>query len=214
MKFLRKSDYRFYDLIFNQNWVRLVNLMKRAEYKKYLKNACGPFHFHYFNYLSMVHLACMMKPPPNVISIMLTTFPSSVIIPDKSERLPLHIACEYGAGKEVIKLLIGQNPASVGMQDIYGKTPLHLACEYKYHSCGEMDELFNILMKASPSSLSLTDSKGFSVLDYAVRQNLKSTLIQKIKWEIKKEIDNLDLSIIEEESYCSEGSNYSNVIIV
>ena len=193
-----RSD-RFCDLIFDQKWVQLISLLENPTYQKYLKKACGPFHFHYFNYLTMIHFACMMTAPPYVIMSLVNAFPSSVILPDKIKRLPLHICCKYGAGEEVISFLLKKSPGSVNKQDLYGKTPLHLACECKAKTSSEMEASFNILMKASPSSLILTDSRGLSVLDYAVQKKLDFNLIQLIKWEIRKQ-ENHSLSVIEEES--------------
>jgi len=208
---LRKKTDRFSDLILDQKWVRLISLIDSPNYQTYLKNACGPFHFHYFNYLSMIHQVCMMKAPPYVIVSLVNAFPSCVIMPDKKRRLPLHIACKYGADPEVLAFLVGKNPAAANRQDINGRTPLHMACECKSRKIDEMQESFKILIRASPSSLMLTDSKGLTVLDYANIRNLEIYLIQLIEWEMRKLTTLPDLSVIEEESYCSDNSIYSTI---
>ena len=205
-KKMKKSD-AFSDLVFDGRWVRLLNLLGTAKYQMYLKSECGKFHFHYFNYLSMIHLACMVKAPVSVIIAMVALFPSSVIMADKNHRLPLHIACKYGAEIEVIKFLIEKNPSSLVLQDCDGKIPLHLACEYKNMNPRESEKYFKALIKANPNSLAIMDSNGLSVLEYAQKKNLDIYTVQLIEWESQKLLNNKTLSVIEEESYCSELSS-------
>lgn len=148
----------------------------------------------------------MTKAPPFVIITLVNAFPSSLILPDKMRRLPLHIASKYGADLEVLAFLINKNPGSVNRQDSHGRTPLHLACECTSREFDEMQESFKILIRANPSTLMLTDSKGLTVLDYANARKLEIYTVQLIEWEMRK-LKNLPaLSVIEEESYCSEDS--------
>ena len=206
LQHLAKKTDRFSDLVFDKKWVQLIHLLESPKFKNYLKNRCGPFHFHHFNYLSMIHLACMMRAPLYVISTLVNIFPSSVILPDKLLRLPLHIACKYGADVEVISFLIDKNPGSLKQQDAYGKTPLHLACKCQSMEYKELEKCLKILMKKCPSSLDISNAKGLNVYEYACEKNLEIHLIQLIQWEMDKQLTSISLSVIEEESYCSEES--------
>ena len=74
-----------------------------------------------------IHLAVMLRPPIEMIDILVKSYPAGVRMKDKDGRLPLHWACECSASSEIIEELLSSFPLSTGAIDHRNKTPLDCA---------------------------------------------------------------------------------------
>jgi len=74
----------------------------------------------------------------------------------------LHMACRRGFA-DVASFLIKEAGVTVRVRDDYGRTPLHDAC----WTCEPNFELLELIMKACPDLLFMSDRRGNTPLEYA-----------------------------------------------
>lgn len=75
-----------------------------------------------------LHKACVLSPPPAIITSLIQAFPDGVARADQDGWLPLHCACFYGAPPAAIEALIHADPKATQKKDDDGRLPLHYAC--------------------------------------------------------------------------------------
>lgn len=80
----------------------------------------------------------------------------------------LHLACRRGF-VDVVSFLIKEAGVTVKVIDDYGRTPLHDAC----WTCEPNFELLELLIKACPELLFMSDRRGNTPLEYARREHWK-----------------------------------------
>jgi hypothetical protein len=109
-----------------------------------------------------IHLACMRKPPVEVITafftLSVTRDKNFLIAQDSMGRCPLHHACRYNASCDVIHVLISLCPDSLYKKSHDGCLPLHLLCLYaKSHTL--LKPLMHMLW-IMPLSVLIMDDHG------------------------------------------------------
>eukprot|EP00584_Thalassiosira_punctigera_P009437 CAMPEP_0172545164 /NCGR_PEP_ID=MMETSP1067-20121228/15151_1 /TAXON_ID=265564 ORGANISM="Thalassiosira punctigera, Strain Tpunct2005C2" /NCGR_SAMPLE_ID=MMETSP1067 /ASSEMBLY_ACC=CAM_ASM_000444 /LENGTH=662 /DNA_ID=CAMNT_0013331859 /DNA_START=129 /DNA_END=2117 /DNA_ORIENTATION=- len=75
-----------------------------------------------------LHKACVLSPPPHIVSLLVRAFPDGVKRADQDGWLPLHCACFYSAPAAAIETLIQADPKAAQKKDDDGRLPLHYAC--------------------------------------------------------------------------------------
>jgi len=75
-----------------------------------------------------LHKACVLSPPPTIISSLIHAFPNGVTRADQDGWLPLHCACFYSAPPAAIEALIHADTKAAQKKDDDGRLPLHYAC--------------------------------------------------------------------------------------
>jgi len=75
-----------------------------------------------------LHKACVLSPPPAIITSLIQAFPTGVTRADQDGWLPLHCACFYAAPTPTIEALVRADPKAATRKDDDGRLPLHYAC--------------------------------------------------------------------------------------
>jgi len=75
-----------------------------------------------------LHKACVLSPPPAIMSSLIHAFPNGVTRADQDGWLPLHCACFYSAPPGAIEALIHADTKAAQKKDDDGRLPLHYAC--------------------------------------------------------------------------------------
>ena len=73
-----------------------------------------------------LHEACIRKPSPKIMEILLNVNPGAAKKQDGDGRLPLHHACANGASLEVVEQLLVAYPDSIERLDSWRKSPLQI----------------------------------------------------------------------------------------
>ena len=75
-----------------------------------------------------LHKACVLSPPPSIMTALIQAFPEGVARADQDGWLPLHCACFYAAPAPTIEALVQAGPKAAVKKDDDGRLPLHYAC--------------------------------------------------------------------------------------
>lgn len=132
---------------------------------------------------SLVHQACMLRPPLNTIKMLVSIDRDSLTVCNKNGWFPLQVACYYRASIEVIRYLLDENPRIVKHVDELGKTALHLLL----HDLNVSPEVIQMIVSAYPSAALIEDSNGMSALEQALMdKSIDSNCINIINKTIKQ----------------------------
>jgi len=125
-----------------------------------------------------------------IIRCLTKTHPNSIAIHDSNGSLPLHILFHKGSQIHLlIKLQLLKyfvmhcHPSSCTQTDKQGKTPMHLAAANETAASpsqqSDLLELFQLLHKSSPQSISIPDTLGYLPFHYHIlsAQATKETIL-------------------------------------
>eukprot|EP00553_Chaetoceros_curvisetus_P002162 CAMPEP_0204629380 /NCGR_PEP_ID=MMETSP0717-20131115/18084_1 /ASSEMBLY_ACC=CAM_ASM_000666 /TAXON_ID=230516 /ORGANISM="Chaetoceros curvisetus" /LENGTH=548 /DNA_ID=CAMNT_0051646305 /DNA_START=59 /DNA_END=1705 /DNA_ORIENTATION=- len=136
-----------------------------------------------------LHAACARRPPLDVVTALITSYPDGVTMVDLNGMFALHYACENQASAAVIELLLVRNleanrlPATMNN----GSLPIHLAAQ-----CGvSSPEVMNILLEVDNDLTCTTDNDGFTPLDLALISkdyDGREEVIEILRNSLRKEV--------------------------
>mmetsp|Transcript_69210 Transcript_69210/g.102901 ORF Transcript_69210/g.102901 Transcript_69210/m.102901 type:complete len:264 (-) Transcript_69210:546-1337(-) len=153
--------------------------------------------------LTILHVACRLQPPVDIVKLLNDKFPASNSHPDHMGQYPIHLAAEWGASPRVIDYLVNKDPLLASLQDKCGKTPLHCFCQHYAANSPRMDKLdlresmfkvINTLSQAAPLSLLMEDFEGFNAVEYALESNTDNRIVRRLQkrsehfWKEKQKI--------------------------
>merc|ERR1719469_54358 len=155
-----------------------------------------------------IHKACVLQPPPDLVTALLSSYPDGAKSADQDGWLPIHCAAFYGASQEVIDALIQVHPKGAHCKDEEGRLSLHYAClkgaslntvtsllqcypkgatskddEGRlpiHHACskGAPPDVISALLSSSPKSAASKDDQGRLPLHHACRKNPNNDIIE------------------------------------
>ncbi len=113
-----------------------------------------------------LHSACARKPPLDVVTALLTSYPEGVAMVDLNGMFALHYACENQASAAVIELLLVRNQEANRLPAFMnnGSLPIHLAAQWGVSS----PEVMSILLEVDNDLACVKDDDGFTPLDLAL----------------------------------------------
>lgn len=145
---------------------------------------------------SILHAVCRKNPPVDIVTTIVSTFPSTVSQLNESNQYPIHIAAQCGALPKIIKHLCACCPDASCLRDVAGKTPLHLACEHylsSYRSMKEnmcpqeaMGETISTLTMKTLSVIHLEDGNGKTALEYAIDTGTDLVIVQRLQRDCER----------------------------
>lgn len=107
-----------------------------------------------------IHLACVLKPPKDVIDSLLRVYPCGAATPERETgKLPIHLAVLRDASSEVIRTLCQAYPTGLRTSDNDGRCPIHYAAVWRDSAICE------ILLKIYPASVCAVDSTEHTVFE-------------------------------------------------
>jgi hypothetical protein len=144
-----------------------------------------------------IHLACMRKPPIEIITAFVTSSRITqnkkyLLTQDSVGRCPIHHACRYNAPCDVIQVLISLCPKSLYVKSYDGCLPIHLLCLHA-KSQTLLKAIVHMLW-IMPTSVEVMDDHGLTPKDLIednpnqeLREELKSILLHAERNLVKEE---------------------------
>ena len=100
-----------------------------------------------------IHLACVLKPPKDVICALLHAYPPGVAAPEPDTgKLPIHLAIMRDASSEVIQTLCQSYPTGLRTRDNEGRFPIHYAVIWSDR------EICELILRLYPSGVRAVDA--------------------------------------------------------
>mmetsp|Transcript_17616 Transcript_17616/g.25491 ORF Transcript_17616/g.25491 Transcript_17616/m.25491 type:complete len:266 (-) Transcript_17616:195-992(-) len=183
------------DLVHSKSWGTLRKVLSKSG--NYFEDS-DPAVF-----LNIMHTACCLHPPVDIVMLLNNKFPSSNSHPNQMGQYPIHLAAEWGASPRVIDYLVNTDPLLASLQDKCGKTPLHYFCQHYAENNPSMDKIelresmfkvINTLSQAAPLSLVMEDFEGFNAVEYALESDTDNRVVRRLQkncenfWKEKQKI--------------------------
>ncbi|KAL7528708.1 hypothetical protein ACHAXR_002583, partial [Thalassiosira sp. AJA248-18] len=122
-----------------------------------------------------LHKACVLSPPPTIISSLIQAFPGAVARADQDGWLPLHCACFYQAPAASIEALVQSDPKAAQKKDDDGRLPLHYACLK-----GAPEQVISHLLGAHVKAALAKDNDGRMPLHHACSKAASDGVIETL----------------------------------
>jgi len=139
---------------------------------------------------NILHFACRFDPPINIIRLLATKYPNSLLTPDATGRFAVHVASKYSASPVVIHFLISENFAAASVPDVNGKTPIHYVGQYyaKNHSMASIKDINRNMLQvvrlfkaSAPESFNLEDNEECNAIEYALESNADIMVVKAMQ---------------------------------
>lgn len=143
-----------------------------------------------------IHLACMRKPPIEIITAFFTSSITQnrkfLLTQDSTGRCPIHHACRYNAPCDVIQVLISLCPKSLYIKSYDGCLPIHLLCLHA-KSYTVLKAMVHMLWMM-PTAVEVMDDHGLLPKDliednpnHELREELRNILLHAERSLVKQE---------------------------
>jgi hypothetical protein len=158
-------------LIASRDWNTLRSQLhqKKQEASKLLLMT----QYSEFGYLPL-YWACKQYAPYDIVETILKIALDSVVIPNKSGKLPLHCAVSSTHQLGVVLLMLHEYKGGAGVCDEEGKLPLHIACQtHAFEQSAISRRLIEIILSIYPGSVYVADIYGNLPRTYFGQQEIE-----------------------------------------
>ena len=122
-----------------------------------------------------IHKACVLGPPPAVVSALMSAFPEGAARADQDGWLPLHCACFYSSPDATLDAIIRSDPRAASRKDDDGRLPLHYACLK-----GASVDAVSMLLGAHARGALTKDNDGRTPLHHACSKGAVDAVIESL----------------------------------
>jgi len=176
-------------LISQRRWLKLRTVIETSD-PDFLRNEFKETLHHLIksHHPSIVHYACMFRPPLSIIEALVDAHKESIFLMDSNLWQPLHVACHHGASIDVIRYILKKSPSAVQQIDISGKTAIYLVLDrIKRKQCAEVVNVVKLIAKAYPTGITTETFDGVSALELVILKKTDVHLFEIMHRTIERE---------------------------
>ena len=189
------TQHDIFQLISSRKWRELKAIISNHKSPdSILNNICD--HKTNKSDLNALQLACSFHPPLDVIQCIYNAYPRAIYERDHKGNCALHTACKSGCIPGVVRFLVEKYPQAATKTNLKGRSPFLLACKSYLSShltsCHHLKRIMRIvneelltvlqfLVTAAPICVTIKDYLGMGPLDYAIKANVDSFVIDYVR---------------------------------